>query len=319
MFYILLIIFTIISCWYIKSIRFNIMSFFFEWFDKHETVGKFLGIRYGNDYELIFNRKETKMYTPFLSKIFIEWFVGTNINLDFHVYKTLLRMQFSISTNINLNKYFIILHNKRMNLEEFEEYLANILLFEINQQLNLLDENNFNKFKIHNKLIRHILNILTGDTHNIIYILLTNINNILNLRKLLLSLPIESRLLLVVPQFTILNKFVEMIISKKGNLQDLQFYEFVKPNSFLTIIYKNDLYIVRRYVDKSNSYSNIGFGVKGFQCPASKFVFKIIDDTIKNLKKFNIKIEGTPIYLKSIRYPKNIINKKDIFLNFESI
>ena len=107
-----------------------------------------------------------------------------------------------------------------------------------------------------------------------------------------------------------------MIITKKGNLDNLEFYEFVIPGSFLTILNKNDLYIVRRHTDKTNSYLNIGLGVKGFQCPASKFVFIVISNIIDNLKKFNIKIVGTPIYFKSKRFKKIITNKKDIYLTF---
>jgi hypothetical protein len=304
------------TIWCIKPIRYYTISFFFDWFNEHETIGKFLGIKYGNDNELYFNRKDSQIYTPGIYKILVEWFVGININLDHSTYKTLIKKQFDMSKKVKLNEYLISLQNKRLNLEEFEDFLADSFLMEVKNDIEALNENDFNQIRSHNKLIRTILNSLTGETNNLLYKLLLNINNLLNLRKILLSLSPECRLFAIVPQFTILNKFVEMIITKKGNLEDLEFYEFVKPGSFLTILNKNELYIVRRHVDKTNSYLNIGLGVKGFQCPASRFVFTVISDIIDNLQKFNIKIEGIPIYHKSKRFQKIITNKKDIYLIF---
>jgi len=309
------------TIWFIKPIRFYTISFFFDWFNEHEMIGKFFGIRYGNDNELYFNRKDSKIYTPGIYKILVEWFVGININLDHSTYKTLIRKQYEMSKKVRLNEYLISLKDKRINLEEFEDFLADSFLIEVKDEIQSLNnhkinDNDFTHIRNHNKLIRTILNSLTGETNNLLYKLLININNLLNLRKILLSLTPESRLFAIVPQFTILNKFVEMIITKKGNLENLEFYEFVIPGSFLTILNKNDLYIVRRHTDKTNSYLNIGLGVKGFQCPASKFVFTVISDIIDNLKKFNIKIDGVPIYHKSKRFQKIITNKKDIYLTF---
>ena len=52
--------------------------------------------------------------------------------------------------------------------------------------------------------------------------------------------------------------------------------EAPRPPIKSLLTHKNELYIIRRHTDKTNSYLNIGFGVKGFQCPASKFVFNVI-------------------------------------------
>lgn len=307
------------SIWFYKPLRFYAISFCFDWFNENESIGKLLGIKYGNDYELYFHRKDSKIYTPGIYKLLVEWFVGININLDHSTYKTLIRKQFEMSKKVNLNKYLISLKNKKLNLEEFEDFLADSFLMEVKDEIHTLNEDDFNKIRYHNKLIRTILNSLTGETNNLLYKLLINIHNLFNLRKILLTLSPECRLFAIVPQFTILNKFVEMIITKNGNLENLEFYEFVIPGSFLTILNNNDLYIVRRYTDTTNSYLNIGLGVKGFQCPASKFVYITIRDIISNLQKFKIDINGTPIYHKSKRFKKIITNKKDIYLTFNYI
>jgi len=299
-----------------KQIRYLILSFFVEWLNEHEKIGKLLGIKYSNDYELNFNRNESRIYTPGMFKILVEWFVGVNIKLEHSLYKSLLRKQFELSRKVKLNEYLEKIKNKKMSLDEFEDFLSVSFLLEVKSELNNLNDADFNKLMIHNKLVRNILNSLTGETNNLFNKIIFNLYDILDLRRILFLLPPETRLFAIVPQFTILNKFVEMIISKKGKLEDLEFYEFVIPGSFLTIMNKNELYIVRRHIDKTNGYSNIGFGVKGFQCPASKFVFNVINKTINHLKKINITIEGTPIYIKSKRFPKNIINKKDIYLTF---
>ena len=292
------------------------MSFFFDLLNEHEKIGKFLEIKYENDYELVFNRRESIIYTPGIYKLLTEWFVGININLDISIYKKLVKTQFEMSQKINLNYYIEHLKGQTLTIEQFEDFIAESFLTEISKELNL-KYSDFYKLKTQNKLIRTILNSLTGETENLLYKLLLNIRNLIELRKILLSLPPDVRLFTIVPQFTILNKFVELIIYKNGNLQDLQFYEFVMPGTFLTILNKNNLYIVRRHIDKTNNYTNIGLGVKGFQCPASRFVFKVITNIMDNLKKINIQIEGIPIYAKSKRFKKIIINKNDVLLHFK--
>jgi len=301
--------------WHTKSIRFYIMSFFFDWLNEHEEIGKYLGVKYENDYELVFNRKESIIYTPGIYKLLTEWFVGININLDFSIYKKLIQTQFEMSKKINLNYYIDQLKGRTLNIDQFEDYIAESFLTEISKELNLKDSDYY-KLKTQNKLIRIILNSLTGETENLLYKLLINIRNLIELRQILLSLPPDVRLFTIVPQFTILNKFIELIVYKNGNLQDLQFYEFVMPGTFLTMLNKNDLYIVRRFIDKTNNYTNIGFGVKGFQCPASRFVFMVITNIMNNLKKINIRIEETPVYSNSKRFKKIITNKRDILLHF---
>ena len=42
--------------WFYKPVRFYLMSFFFDWLYENPNVGKFLGIKYENDYDLFFRR-----------------------------------------------------------------------------------------------------------------------------------------------------------------------------------------------------------------------------------------------------------------------
>ena len=99
----------------------------------------------------------------------VEWFVGISINLDHSTYKTLIKKQFDMSKKVNLNKYLMELKDKKLDLEEFEDYLADSFLMEVKDEIETLNENDFNKIRYHNKLIRTILNSLTGETNNIIY------------------------------------------------------------------------------------------------------------------------------------------------------
>ena len=300
--------------WFYKPVRFYLMSFFFDWLYENPNVGKFLGIKYENDYDLIFRRRDTVMYTPGIYSLLVEWFMQIKINLETDIFKKLINVQFNVAKKIDFNSYLNILDNKYMSLEEFENYLAESFLIEINNELKFLSDDKISLIIEHNKLIRNILNGLTRGSENLFYKIMTNFDKVLDLRKILLTISPEERLFLIIPQMTILTKFVEMIINKKGNLQDLEFYEFVMPVSFFTMINNGELYMIHRHIDKKNSYSNNGFGVNGFRCPASQFVFKVISNIIDNLKKFKIDIIGEPIYLKSKRFKKNIINKNDVFL-----
>lgn len=315
--YIILSLLFLLFIWVYKPLRFYIMSFFFEWLYVHEKIGKFLGIRYENDYDLYFKRRESYIYMPGIPRLIVEWFVKTNTTLDFDVFKKMVRFQFDISKKINFNEYILALKNKSLTLEEFEDYLSISFLKEINKELKLLSENDLEKMVKHNKLIRNMLNGLTEGSENLFLTIIKNIKNIIDLRKILLSIDLELRLFFIIPQFTILNKFVELIMNKNGNLEDMEFYEFVIPVSFLTIVNNNNLYFVKRNVDKTNNFNNIGFGVKGFQCPASQFVYQVIKKLIIDLQTCSIEIVGTPIYGNSLRFKKNIKNKKEIILNIK--
>ena len=96
-------------CYTNKSIRYLILSFFVEWLNEHETIGNFLGIKYGNDYSLYFDRKDSKIYTPGIFKILVEWFVGVDIKLDHSLYKSLIRKQFELSKKVKFGAYFILI------------------------------------------------------------------------------------------------------------------------------------------------------------------------------------------------------------------
>ena len=129
--YIILSLLFLLFIWVYKPIRFYIMSFFFEWLYVHEKIGKFLGIRYENDYNLYFKRRESYIYMPGIPRLIVEWFVKTSTTLDFDVFKKMVRFQFDISKKINFNEYILALKNKSLTLEEFEDYLSISFLKEI--------------------------------------------------------------------------------------------------------------------------------------------------------------------------------------------
>ena len=308
----------IFLCWFYKPVRFYIFSLFFEWLYENEKIAKILGIKIEEDYNVYFKRNETKLYMPGIYTILLEWFVGTKINLNIEIYKNLVRLQHEMSKYVSINKYINDLKGKKYTLYELENYLSSSFLNELNNNLKILSQEDIRYLIENNMIIREITNNLAEDSdHKIykIYNIFKNINKINKLINILLSIPIEKRLILIITQFTVLNKIIEFIFDRNGDLTNLYFYEFVQPNAFLTIINKDTLYFIKRNKDIINSSQNLGFGVSGYKCPASKYVYEIITNIIQDLQ-IKIEIIGKPIYSKSIRFKKNIKNKKEIYLQF---
>ena len=111
-----------------------------------------------------------------------------------------------------------------------------------------------------------------------------------------------------------------MIIYKNGDLENLELWNFlISSSKFYTIINNNDLYIIRRNIDKTNNPTNNGFGVKGHQCPAATLVCKTFNDIIEILKDYKIIITGNINYSNQKRFLKNIVNKDKVYLNISKI
>ncbi len=72
---------------------------------------------------------------------------------------------------------------------------------------------------------------------------------------------------------------------------------------------------VSRNKDYTNSPENKAFGPVGFQCPGNKYTFKFIHSILTFLQKYNITIEGTPVY-KGKRF-EYIANKNEIIIQFD--
>jgi len=313
MYYLLLFVFL---TWYFKPIRFYIFSWFFIFLNNNEKIGKLLGIKYVNDNEISVFRKDTQMYLPLVKKMLVEYFFLIKIN-DLEAIKKFTKLQFNMANNINFDNYLLNIKDKTMTFDQFEDYITKILLLEINSFCKVLTDEEFIIFYNNNKIIRNLLNQITISNRNFYYDLIKDTRELLEFRHILKKLPPEYRMFYIVPQLTMVKTLSEMVLYKNGDFSDLQLYEFLIPASkFYTITHKNDLYFVRRTIDKTNSYTNTGFGVKGHQCPGAIFVTNVYNKLINLFKNYKIEIIGEVKYENDKIFLKNIINKNEISLKF---
>ena len=312
-----IIILLLLLCWFYKPIRFHIFSYFFIFLNDNENIGKKLGIKYANDYELNVLRKDTHIFFPGITTKIIEFIINFNIELQINEYKNFIKIQHTISKQLNLNKYFDNFHDIKMSINDFEDYITKAYLTEINNMYNYLNEEEFNFFYVNNNISRKLLNSLTDDIFNNLIFITKNLHSILKFRNILLKIPNDYRHFYIVTQLTIINKITEMIIYNNNDFNNLELWHFlISSSKFYTIINNDHLYIVRRNIDKTNNYTNKGFGVKGHQCPAAIMVSKIFNDMILNFKKYDVKIIGNLIYSSQKRFLKNITNKDKVFFHF---
>lgn len=313
----IIILALLLVCWFYRPIRFYIFSYFFVFLNDNEIIGKKLGIKYANDYELNVMRKDTHIFFPGINTKIIEFFINYNIELSPNDFKNFIKIQHNLSKEINLSKYFDSLNNLIFSINEFEDYITKSYLTEINKIFLCLNEEDFNFFYSNNITTRKILNGITNGTENYFSFLFKNFNIIIKFRNILLKIPDEYRHFYIVTQLTIINKIIEMIIYNDGNLDNLELWNFlISSSKFYTIIHNNDLHIIRRHIDKTNNPSNRGFGVKGHQCPAANLVCTTFNNIITSLKNYKIKISGNIKYSSQKRFLKNIVNKDHVYLNF---
>lgn len=300
-------------CWNIKWIRFYLFSFFFVFLNENENIGSLLGINYVNDYELIVQRKDTHIYFPGIATKLIEFVLSIKLELDTETYKKFMRLQQNMGNRIHLKDHFLNLQGKVFTIEEFENYLSKTYLYEINSFLNILSEEEFIFFYENNNTVRKLLNGITNSNQNYYWNLCKNIYSLFKFYSILKRIPEEVRIFYIVPQLTMVNKITEMILYKNGDLRTLELHEFlISSSKFYTIIHQDEMYFVRRHIDKTNNYTNKGFGVKGHQCPAAMFVSNLFNKLIDIFKEYKIEIEGTVEYSTQKRFLKNIINKDDV-------
>jgi hypothetical protein len=315
-----LIVIFLITSWFYKPIRFYILSFFFDFFNNNEYVGKLFGIQYYDDFELVAPRNTSQIYMTGVFPMFFKWFTGMPLELEHDVMKNFKLIQADAAKKLNLEPYIQKLDKEKLTVTEFEDIMSIALLEESNRVFNILPEQKLEELKVHLRLFRNIIGNLTNNSNkNVFKDLSTNYKIICKLSNILKSVKKDVRLFLFVPQLTLLNSFTQMIIDKNGDLAETEIHEFLKPVSkYMTMIYKGNLTIVRRHLDKRNSFENFAFGVNQFKCPGRKYTYQIIQSVLDTLKKMNVKIDGNkPEYHESKRF-RNIKNKDEIIftINF---
>lgn len=307
-----------ILIYYKNSIKFYIFSYFFDYLSTHENIGNFLGIRYANDYEFEAKRKDIKVYIPFLFSIIMKYIFGFDSRLDHKTFKNFSNLQFNIKNKFNLEPFFTSLISKELTLEQFEEQFSIYIFNETNKITNIFSEIEAKKFLKSITFLKNTMRSFNGNFFPVIFNLIFKLDEVLNMINVLKSISSEHKILLIVPQLSLIDKFTKYIINTNGNFENFNISSFLRSDQnsvlYLVTIYKNEMLIIKTNYDSTNSYTNKVFGIKGFQCPANQFVYQIIDQKKEFFKTLKIEISG------NIKYDTNkfkrIINGQEIKLLF---
>jgi hypothetical protein len=298
-----------------KPFRHYILSFFFSWLYRHPTISKLVGIDFKVDTEWSTNRQDTQLY---MSGIFIKLFTiftGMNVVLTDKTRKSLMDLQALYAKNLNMGQYFNEENMLKLkNLEDFD-------IFD-RETLELVDS--------YIELLRSLLKCLMGSPIKGIKLFIQHRDQFIMLSKILKLIPEEKRLLVFVPQLTLVSNFTHMLIKCCNVPLNVGTYEVnciadlskIEPHSFLeltseyfVLTHKGNLTFVTRHKDTSNYPTNLAFGPKGCQCPGNIFTFKFIASILQQLQRCqihlngNVEIEGSRFL--SLKNPRNVgINVK---------
>lgn len=306
---------SLITIWLYKPLRFYILSYFFEWLYVHKTIGRFLGIRYTDDVSWETNRRDTYVY---MSGIFIKLFTkftGMEVILTDKTRHEFQTLQSRYSRNINMEPYFKTIENTTMTAEEFENFLSQAVLVETNRVFQILDSETEQKLLSHIMILRNIVNGLTGGMVDGFKTITRNFGSIIEISKILKSVPEHQRLLLYVPQLTLINNFSMMLAETKGDMNRFQPYEFLDAKvKFSVFVSKGKLVLVERVKDTSNTEMNRAFGPKMVICPGNIYTLRFVKSILAFLQSFNIVVEGKEVF-EGKRFA-NFMNKQDVKFTF---
>lgn len=318
----IVIIITIISViWFCKPLRFYLCSFWFTQLYNYPTLAKWLDIRYEKDSDWITNRKESRVYLPGITAWLLKLFIGMDFILDENVRKEFERIQFNHVKEFKMRNYFNELDNQIINLYEFEDFLSKSMIIETNRVFKILNDEYCDLFVTYSKALRTMMSALTFSIWEGIKATIINIPNIILMSMILRTCPKHKRILLLAPQLALIHNFTKMIVSKNGDMSDLQPHDFLEPISKLFVAetinpsVSKQLIFVSCEHDKRNNTSNTTFGPHGLQCPGAQYTIKFIKDVMKFLQIIQIKVNGTPKY-KGERF-NSIINKDEVTLSFK--
>lgn len=284
-----------VTAW--KPSRFYLMSFLFPFLSKHHTVGRILGIKYVKDTEWKTTRKESHIYmTGLFVKLFTR-FTGMPVILSHETRKALMVLQTERARFIAMEQYFTPEALRTItNLEEFETWLSRIILIETNRVFELMTPDQLTQCMARVETLRLMVKCLMGKSWEGLKLMWKRRDDLKWLSSFLRTIPEEKRLLVFVPQLTIISNFSQMLISNPG-LKSLEPHHFLEPTSaFFTMIHSGQMTLVSRSKDESNYPTNLAFGPIGFQCPGNIYTFKFIKTILTTLQSCEIRLSGTPKY-----------------------
>lgn len=324
--------------WFVKPIRWYILSYKFPWLYNHKKAAGWLGVKFVSDQEFKTNRTESKLYLQGVFVKFFEWFTGMSVSPKDAHRKGLMRIQGFKAKFLDFKPYFDKWeNNKKLTGEELEEELSNIVLTETNRVFEVFTREQEEEMRKYLGILRAIINGLTGGEKGALSTLYNNFWDVLKLRRLLLSVSENERMLVFTPQLTFVNNSARMIMLREATITDdfkfqlkddidfsvprrvhfreLEANHFLLPTSFYFVFIVNgNLTLIERQRDYKNTSANKAFGPMGFQCPGKHYTIKAIKSIISFFQAMEATIEGKPI-ISGGRFP-DITNKKDIIMTF---
>lgn len=315
----------IILARFYKPFRYYCFSFVLPQLYDNPKIAKFLGIRFEKDTEWKTNRRDSKVYIPGIIAQLLRWFIGMDFVLDVDTRHKFQKSQIEHKNDINMQPYFDQLEGKTLDVEEFEDFLSEIVVKEINRVYKIIDEEQEKYLLEHVKALRIIVSSLTISAFDGVKTAIIKFPHVIRLSLLLRRAPKETRIMLIAPLLALIHNFIKMIINQKGDMKDVEPYHFLEPVSRFFVAETlcddgtTDLVFVIRDFDKRNTRNNLAFGPRGLQCPGQLFTFDFIRDVTKFLKNLKIDITGEPQYTKGSARFKNIINKKELKMTFHKI
>lgn len=304
-----------VTAWMFKPFRFYVLSWFFESLYHNKKLGTFLGIKYIDDESWDTNRHETYVYMSGLFVKMFTYFTGMEVILTDDTRKKFMTLQQQKARFIQMEEYFKKIEGKTLTAAEFEDFLSNAVFVETNRVFNILDKEKEEELLKHIMIVRHIINGLTGEMWKGIKNAIFNFGSVIRISMILRSVPEYQRILLYVPQLTLINNFSMMLAETRGDMSRIQPYEFVDAKVKFSVFVENDqLVLVERIKDQKNTETNRSFGPKGVQCPGNIYTMRFIKSILAFLQSFNIVVEGKPI-LEGERFT-NLVNKDDVKFTF---
>jgi hypothetical protein len=303
-----------------KPFRFYIFSFVFAQLYENEKLAELFGIRYVSINDWKTTRKETRIYSSGIFVWLLKLITGMDLRINHEVMSKLIRLQADKSRELNMESYFDRIDKKRMNLQELEYFISEILLIETNRAFEILDKEKQQELQKHICIVFDVLNGLSGGMTEGFYMMAKHSFTLYKVSKILKSLPEPERLIIFGPQLSLVTNFTKMIWRKQGIMKDLE------PNDFLDLSTKffvletwergyQELVFVRRDVrDTSNHPNNKAFGPTGVVCPGALMTINYIKSILSFLKEFDIKFEGHAKF-EGKRF-LNITNKQEVMVTF---
>lgn len=304
--------------------RFYWLSFALPYLYDRPRLSQFFGIRYEDDKTWKTTRKLSRVYIPGIIAQLLRIFIGMDFVLPDDVRKKFEFLQSVHAKKMDMKPYFEQLLGKTITLQEFEDFLSRNVIEETNRVFEVIPKSQCDWLVLHSKALKTIVSALTIDIWDGVKTAVRNFHHVIKMSEILRGAPEFTRILLIAPQLALIHNFSKMIVNKRGNMSEVQPYDFLNPVSRFfvaeTIVEEGtpteyiQLVFVNREFDRTNNTNNRAFGPYGLQCPGALYTFKFIQDVTRFLQALDIKVEGTPI-VKGRRFA-NIVNKDKIFLTF---